>query len=138
MSPRPPDHRRRLFRRLAPAALLMLAPKCLLCLAAYAGLGAVLGLGGPELCGAPVHGAWWLWLPFLGVALGITGFFACRRDRGGMGILSMLTGGPTGKMPVSHPAPLPRSPARKRRDGSPATTPRHAFGGGGKCAAWLA
>ena len=32
-------------------ALLALTPKCLLCAAAYLGLGAAFGLGGPELCG---------------------------------------------------------------------------------------
>jgi hypothetical protein len=37
---------------LLPAALFAVAPKCLLCLLAYAGLGAALGLGGPEICGA--------------------------------------------------------------------------------------
>lgn len=37
---------------LLPAALFAVAPKCLLCLFAYAGLGAALGLGRPELCGA--------------------------------------------------------------------------------------
>jgi hypothetical protein len=35
-----------------PAVLVALAPKCLLCVAAYAGLGAALGVGGQELCGA--------------------------------------------------------------------------------------
>lgn len=39
-------------RRLAAGLLLVATPKCLLCLAAYAGLGTALGLGGPELCGA--------------------------------------------------------------------------------------
>ncbi len=36
--------------------------------ASYAGFGAALGLGGPEICGAPPdHGARWrLWLPALG------------------------------------------------------------------------
>lgn len=38
---------------LVPAALFAVAPKCFLCVLAYAGLGAALGLGGPELCGAP-------------------------------------------------------------------------------------
>lgn len=37
---------------LLPATALALVPKCLACLAAYAGLGAAFGLGGPELCGA--------------------------------------------------------------------------------------
>jgi len=35
-----------------PAALIALTPKCALCLLAYAGLGTVLGIGGPELCGS--------------------------------------------------------------------------------------
>lgn len=45
---------RRLLRWTSAAALFALAPKCLACLAAYAGLGAALGakLAGPELCGA--------------------------------------------------------------------------------------
>jgi hypothetical protein len=37
---------------LLPAALFAVAPKCLLCVIAYAGLGTALGLGGPELCGS--------------------------------------------------------------------------------------
>ena len=41
-------------RWLTGAALFALAPKCLLCLAAYTGLGAAVGLSGPELCGAVV------------------------------------------------------------------------------------
>ena len=47
--------RRRLARArgwFIPAALLALAPKCVLCVLAYAGIGAALGLGGPEICGA--------------------------------------------------------------------------------------
>ena len=57
MSPRPstPESfprrfaatRRRPFGWLATGALLAFAPKCLLCLLAYMGLGAALGLGGP-------------------------------------------------------------------------------------------
>ena len=44
--------RRRASRWLLPATLFALTPKCFLCLAAYAGIGAALGLGGPEICGA--------------------------------------------------------------------------------------
>ena len=44
---------RRPARWLPGVALLALTPKCLLCAAAYLGLGAALGLGGPEICGAP-------------------------------------------------------------------------------------
>src|SRR5258705_322291 len=59
---------KRLGRWLAPAALLTVAPKCALCLLAYAGLGAALGLGGPEICGAQSGPAgMWAW-PLLGGA----------------------------------------------------------------------
>lgn len=63
-------------------AALALAPKCLLCLAAYADLGTALGLGGPELCGAgnPAGATWLHWLPpALGFGLGLGGFLAQRR-----------------------------------------------------------
>lgn len=52
---------------LIPAALLALAPKCVLCLLAYAGLGAALGLSGPEICGATSStiSHWIPWLPVL-------------------------------------------------------------------------
>lgn len=43
---------RRVVRWLVPAAALTLMPKCVLCAAAYLGLGAALGLSTPELCGA--------------------------------------------------------------------------------------
>lgn len=47
-------------RWLLPAALLALAPKCVACVLAYVGLGAALGLGGPELCGGAADSAvWW-------------------------------------------------------------------------------
>lgn len=57
--------RTKLLRRLGwlpLAAGFALMPKCLVCLAAYAGVGALLGikLGGPEICGAtasPAHEA---------------------------------------------------------------------------------
>lgn len=67
MTPSPRVHklRRCLFRWLVPGALFALAPKCVLCLAAYFGLGAALGLTGTEICGAPDHtvvqtGSWLL------------------------------------------------------------------------------
>jgi len=68
-------------RWLVSGAALALAPKCLLCLAAYAGAGAALGLGGPELCGAPAAatGSWLHWLlPLLGTGIGLGGFLARR------------------------------------------------------------
>ncbi len=57
MPAQPPlvERARRLRRWLVPAALLALVPKCVLCVLAYTGLGVALGLGGPELCGAPVE-----------------------------------------------------------------------------------
>jgi len=77
---------RRTVRWLGPAALLALTPKCLLCVLAYAGLGAALGLGGPELCGAPAGSpaTWVASLAWLGIAggLGTCGFLVrgrCRR-----------------------------------------------------------
>jgi hypothetical protein len=62
---------RRAARWLTPAAALALMPKCLLCLLAYAGLGAALGLGGPEICGAPSGsaGSWMSSLALPGVVL---------------------------------------------------------------------
>ena len=85
MSPPRTEFFRRAVRWLFPAAVLALTPKCLVCLLAYAGLGAALGLGGPELCGA--SGTPDLWAPplvWLGAAIGLAtlGFFAgCRRPR---------------------------------------------------------
>jgi hypothetical protein len=75
---------RRAVRWLCPAALVAVAPKCLLCVLAYAGLGAALGLGGPEICGAPAGspGSWASLLAWLGIAggVGAVGFLAsCRR-----------------------------------------------------------
>ena len=44
---------RRSWRGVVAVALLAVAPKCGLCLVGWLGLGALLGLGGPEICGAP-------------------------------------------------------------------------------------
>lgn len=70
------DRVRRLLRWLIPAALLVLAPKCVLCVLAYVGLGVAVGLGGPEICGATGNavGHWAAWLSALGAAMGIVGF----------------------------------------------------------------
>lgn len=74
-------------RWLWPAAVLTLAPKCLLCVAAYAGVGAALGIGGPELCGAAADSpaAWTAWLTWLGAAGGLMacGILLARRRRVG-------------------------------------------------------
>lgn len=65
----------RAARWLAPAAALALAPKCLLCLAAYLGLGAALGIAGPEFCGAASSSAAsWVAL-ILGASVVIAGVF---------------------------------------------------------------
>ncbi|HEY4248895.1 MAG TPA: hypothetical protein VGM64_18875 [Lacunisphaera sp.] len=73
MSPRLPQRSERVrsWRGwLIPAALLALTPKCALCLLAYAGLGALFGVGGSELCGgadsAPGH---WVLLILTGILL---------------------------------------------------------------------
>jgi hypothetical protein len=69
MSPPKPE---RLRRWLVPAALLAVMPKCALCMAGYFGLATALGLGGPEICGAPVNGFAHprLWLSAAGFATG--------------------------------------------------------------------
>jgi hypothetical protein len=41
----------RVPRWVLPAAALLLAPKCVLCVLAW--LGVLLGLAGPEICGGP-------------------------------------------------------------------------------------
>ena len=58
---------------LIPAALLALTPKCALCLLAYAGLGTLLGLGGPELCGGTdsAAGHWNLAVGLIGTGVGM-------------------------------------------------------------------
>ena len=73
----------RAVRWLWPTALLALAPKCVLCVLAYAGLGASIGLGGPEICGATAGSpaSWAAALAWLGVAggLGACGLLLSRR-----------------------------------------------------------
>ncbi|HEY5079522.1 MAG TPA: hypothetical protein VII43_06725, partial [Opitutaceae bacterium] len=53
MATRAAELSRRTSRWLLAAGALALTPKCLFCVLAYAGLGAALGLGGPQMCGAP-------------------------------------------------------------------------------------
>jgi hypothetical protein len=69
----PAESSRGAVRWLLPTALLAFAPKCLLCVAAYVGLGAWLGLGGPEICGAPA-GSPMGWVSWLALAVAAAGF----------------------------------------------------------------
>jgi hypothetical protein len=66
-----------------PTAALALAPKCLLCVAAYAGLGALLGIGGPEICGAPGSPplAWGVRLATVAAGVSISAVLAVRQSR---------------------------------------------------------
>jgi hypothetical protein len=83
MRSRPIESSHSAVRWILPTALLALAPKCLLCVAAYAGLGALLGLGGSEICGAsdaPQIG-WALRLALMGVGIGISVALATCRSR---------------------------------------------------------
>jgi len=68
---------------LACGAIFAIAPKCLLCVLAYAGAGAALGIGGPEICGA-ANGEPRFWVFALIACGAMAGFFAfqtCRRRR---------------------------------------------------------
>jgi hypothetical protein len=73
----------RAVRWLVPTALLALTPKCLLCVLAYAGIGAALGLRSPEICGAAVGPAapWALLLAGFGFALAVAGLVTGLRYR---------------------------------------------------------
>lgn len=76
-SPKPERAR----RWLASAVLLGVAPKCVLCAIAYTGLGAAIGLGGPELCGgierpATAETAWLLGLGACAAFVAVTGLKA--------------------------------------------------------------
>jgi hypothetical protein len=80
--------RGRAVRWLLPAALLALTPKCVLCVLAYVGAGAALGIGGPEWCGldgsAPVSWDMALaWLGCAGVLVALVIWARVQRVRGG-------------------------------------------------------
>ena len=79
---RPGRWRLRLPRWLLPTALLALVPKCVLCVLAYAGIGA-LGWGGPELCGAsPASDVDWARsVPLIAAVAGGAGWLMHRRRR---------------------------------------------------------
>ncbi len=67
---------RHIVRWYWPAAMFAFAPKCALCLLAYAGIGAAFGLGGPEICGSATGSSSGLmsFLPWLGLVSGIVAF----------------------------------------------------------------
>lgn len=66
-----------------PVVLLALIPKCFLCLAAYTGMGAALGLSGPEICGAAADPTfpWMSVLVLGGVAASLVCFYVQHRRR---------------------------------------------------------
>jgi hypothetical protein len=69
------------FRPLAAVSVLALAPKCVLCLAAYAGLGALLGIRNREMCGAAGPGLPWREaLAGAALAAGVVGSVVRRRS----------------------------------------------------------
>src|SRR5882724_5024825 len=76
---------RRLRGWLLPATLLALTPKCVLCVLAYAGAGIVLGLGGPEICGAAGPERPWaspvLWAALVAAAILVRRNRALKRTR---------------------------------------------------------
>ena len=77
------EHLRRsaVVRWLLSATLLAFAPKCLACIWAYAGLGAALGFGGRELCGASASSldSWLASFALAVIALLARGIFIVRR-----------------------------------------------------------
>jgi hypothetical protein len=81
MSPRVLEFRRHLLRWLVPGAIVALAPKCVLCLIAYLGLGTALGRAGAEICGGQgsetMHGAAWFVVAGLALGLGALALRAC-------------------------------------------------------------
>lgn len=73
------------WRGIAALALLTVAPKCIVCVTAYLGLGTLFGLRGPELCGAST-GTPFAWTGTLAVCgliatLGALGCFWIRRRK---------------------------------------------------------
>jgi hypothetical protein len=81
MRSRPSEHIRRLRGWLVPTALLALAPKCVLCGLAYTGLGAALGVRGPELCGATGTDRLWPMALLLLLVIVVPALVLARRYR---------------------------------------------------------
>ncbi len=80
-SRRPAKGSFRPFRWFGAVALFALAPKCLLCVAAYVGLGATWGISGREICGGAASplAVWVPGLALLAATLGCLGLLAARR-----------------------------------------------------------
>jgi hypothetical protein len=106
---------------LIPAALLTLAPKCVLCVLAYAGLAAALGLGGPEICGASGetngHQAMWLFAPSVAMGIAAVRMFG-RNQRKGSSRNSPSKAGAFDLAP-------PENTHAEMLSELPTTTPRH-------------
>jgi hypothetical protein len=72
---------------LVPGVLVALIPKCVLCVAAYLGLGTTLGWTSAEICGAPreaaMHGFAWPLVATVAVAMAVLA--TKRRPRDGNG-----------------------------------------------------
>lgn len=65
-----------------PAALLAVAPKCVACLLGYASLGAMLGIGGREMCGATDgHAGIWIAVLILPGAAAVVTRLAVRASQ---------------------------------------------------------
>lgn len=93
------------FRPLAAAGVVALAPKCVLCLAAYAGLGALLGIRSREMCGSAGPGfPWREALAGAGLAVGIVGAVVRRRPKPGQ---KDTPAGLTGAKPAARFGPPP-------------------------------
>ena len=82
-----PGRTARARRWLLPVALLVLVPKCVLCVLAYFGAGTALGLGGAEWCRANTDGSmpWQMVLGLWGTVIffvsGAIGFVASYRRK---------------------------------------------------------
>lgn len=80
--PAPPERSRRRWRLGLPVLGLLLMPKCVLCVLAYAAGGALVGASGRELCGAPGANPLASLAPWLGGGAVAAVFLLWRRCAG--------------------------------------------------------